>query len=167
MTIKPIETTYNGHRFRSRLEARWAVFFDTLKVHYEYEKEGYDIGELGYYLPDFWLPYPEKQNFSGHQNAGHWLEVKGSKPTDNELQKLVALSKVTQHSGILVYGPPNDNVSYFTHRSGNFGKHNTSDFIYGNLIFIYRFTDTDLGAPDISTAITAAKSARFEFRSRN
>lgn len=26
MTIKPIETVYNGYRFRSRLEARWARF---------------------------------------------------------------------------------------------------------------------------------------------
>jgi hypothetical protein len=28
MTIQAIETVYRGHRFRSRLEARWAVFFD-------------------------------------------------------------------------------------------------------------------------------------------
>lgn len=27
MSIKPIETVYKGYRFRSRLEARWAVFF--------------------------------------------------------------------------------------------------------------------------------------------
>lgn len=54
--IKPIETLYNGYRFRSRLEARWAVFFDALGIKYEYEKEGYDLGELGWYLPDFWLP---------------------------------------------------------------------------------------------------------------
>lgn len=25
--IQAIETTYNGYRFRSRLEARWAVFY--------------------------------------------------------------------------------------------------------------------------------------------
>jgi hypothetical protein len=28
--IKAIETSYKGYRFRSRLEARWAVFFDAL-----------------------------------------------------------------------------------------------------------------------------------------
>ena len=28
MEIKAIETIYNGYKFRSRLEARWAVFFD-------------------------------------------------------------------------------------------------------------------------------------------
>lgn len=52
MTIKPIETRAYGHRFRSRLEARWAVFFETLGVQWEYEPEGFDLdGEL--YLPDF------------------------------------------------------------------------------------------------------------------
>ena len=34
---KPIETTYNGVRLRSRLEARWAVFFDALGVKWLYE----------------------------------------------------------------------------------------------------------------------------------
>lgn len=58
--IKAIETRYNGYRFRSRLEARWAVFFDALGVKWEYEKEGYDLGEWGWYLPDFWLPEPHE-----------------------------------------------------------------------------------------------------------
>ena len=52
-SIKPIETVYNGYRFRSRLEARWAVFFDTLKVNYEYEPEGFELPSGNYYLPDF------------------------------------------------------------------------------------------------------------------
>ena len=32
MNIKPIETVYNGYRFRSRLEARWAVFFRAVGI---------------------------------------------------------------------------------------------------------------------------------------
>lgn len=51
--IKPIETYYNGYRFRSRLEARWAVFFDTLGVEYEYEPEGFMLPSGKCYLPDF------------------------------------------------------------------------------------------------------------------
>ena len=52
MAPKPIETRAYGHRFRSRLEARWAVFFETLGVQWEYEPEGFDLdGDL--YLPDF------------------------------------------------------------------------------------------------------------------
>lgn len=52
--IKAIETEYNGYRFRSRLEARWAVFFDALGIKYEYEPEGFELS-CGRYLPDFYL----------------------------------------------------------------------------------------------------------------
>ena len=41
--MKPIETEYAGCRFRSRLEARWAVFFDALGVRWEHEPQGFDI----------------------------------------------------------------------------------------------------------------------------
>ena len=54
--IKPIETRYHGYRFRSRLEARWAVFFDELRIPWEYELEGFDVGNGLQYLPDFFLP---------------------------------------------------------------------------------------------------------------
>lgn len=53
--IKAIPTFYNGHSFRSRLEARWAVFFDAMGVHYEYEPRGFDIDGV-WYLPDFYIP---------------------------------------------------------------------------------------------------------------
>ncbi len=53
--VKAIETQYKGFRFRSRLEARYAVWLDALRVDWRYEQEGYDLnGE--WYLPDFWLP---------------------------------------------------------------------------------------------------------------
>ena len=65
-TIKPIETHAYGHRFRSRLEARWAVFLTTLGVRWEYEREGF-ITAKGPYLPDFWLP---------ELRGGIWLEIK-------------------------------------------------------------------------------------------
>ena len=44
--IKAIETVYNGYRFRSRLEARWAVFFDAMQIRYEYEPEGFRGPEI-------------------------------------------------------------------------------------------------------------------------
>ena len=52
--IKAIETRYKNYRFRSRLEARWAVFFDAMSELWDYEPEGFAVG--GGYLPDFWLP---------------------------------------------------------------------------------------------------------------
>lgn len=54
--INAIETFYKGYRFRSRLEARWAVFFDAGHIEYEYEPEGYVLPDGTYYLPDFYLP---------------------------------------------------------------------------------------------------------------
>jgi hypothetical protein len=68
--IKAIETRYNGYRFRSRLEARWAVFFDELNMPYEYEKEGFIFGDGQRYLPDFWLP-----------SLNIWMEIKGQLTT--------------------------------------------------------------------------------------
>jgi hypothetical protein len=52
--IQPIETRYAGCRFRSRLEARFAVLFDALRLDWEYEPEGFETPD-GPYLPDFRL----------------------------------------------------------------------------------------------------------------
>lgn len=69
MTINAIETYYGGHRFRSRLEARWAVIFDSLGIKWEYEPQGYRVGEERRpYLPDFYLT-----------DLGWWIEVKGDR----------------------------------------------------------------------------------------
>ena len=57
MTIKAIETEYNGYRFRSRLEARWAIFFDAAGIEYQYEPEGFEFEDGTKYLPDFYLPW--------------------------------------------------------------------------------------------------------------
>ena len=70
--IKAIETNYKGHRFRSRLEARWAVFFDKLGWKYRYEHQGYIIGysdDTLRWLPDFEVTTPSGQHF--------YVEVKG------------------------------------------------------------------------------------------
>jgi hypothetical protein len=53
--ISAIPATHNGIRFRSRLEARWAMFFDLMRVDWRYEYEGYKLPS-GWYVPDFWLP---------------------------------------------------------------------------------------------------------------
>ena len=63
---RSIQTYYKGYYFRSRLEARYAVFLDYLGIRWKYETEGYIIeknefsetfGHIGEaYLPDFFLP---------------------------------------------------------------------------------------------------------------
>ena len=56
--MKPIKTSYRGFKFRSRLEARWGIFFDKLGLRWEYEPQGYVLpGDIPY-LPDFKLILP-------------------------------------------------------------------------------------------------------------
>ncbi|NJO82415.1 MAG: hypothetical protein HC828_06055 [Blastochloris sp.] len=43
MNLYAIPTTYQGYRFRSRIEARWAVFFDALGIRWVYEPEGWNL----------------------------------------------------------------------------------------------------------------------------
>lgn len=66
--LQAIETRYRGFRFRSRLEARWAVFFDALGVEWEYEPQGYRLSDGTQYLPDFRAVSP--------QGLATWYEVK-------------------------------------------------------------------------------------------
>jgi hypothetical protein len=85
--IAPIPTRFNGHHFRSRLEARWAVFYSELGLSYEYEPQGYDLGpDVGPYLPDFYIP---KQ--SGFR--GGYIEIKPGEPTHDERRKCEALAE--------------------------------------------------------------------------
>lgn len=53
--MKSLPSTYRGVLFRSRLEARWAAYFDHQCIRWVYEPEGFDTGN-GNYLPDFLLP---------------------------------------------------------------------------------------------------------------
>lgn len=77
--ISAIETRYAGCNFRSRLEARWAVFFDTLGIAWQYEPQGFIGCAEARYLPDFFLPEVEWCPRGTHQDAsGVYVEVKGS-----------------------------------------------------------------------------------------
>lgn len=117
MTLQSIETRYAGHRFRSRLEARWAVFFDTLGVRWEYEPQGFelsplseatlkrmadehlrepqpeDANHLGSYLPDFWLP-----------DQAAWFEVKGADPSHEEWARLFRFAELTDQRFFIAVG---------------------------------------------------------------
>jgi hypothetical protein len=68
MKMQAIQTKYKGYFFRSRLEARWAVFFDALGYKWEYEPEGYRLSGGQLYLPDFRITSP--------QGMIQWYEVK-------------------------------------------------------------------------------------------
>lgn len=95
MTVKAIETSYGGCRFRSRLEARWAVFFDALGIAWDYEPQGYELPSGKLYLPDFVLPEMDV-----------YVEVKGD---DQELRANEARYAESAHHlggrGLLLLGP--------------------------------------------------------------
>jgi len=93
---KAIDTVYNGYKFRSRLEARWAVFFDALDIKYDYEPEGFELSDGIRYLPDFWLP-----------EFDLWVEIKPEgEPKDIEKQKAVLLADGTGFPVYIVAGQP-------------------------------------------------------------
>jgi hypothetical protein len=105
--MKPIETSYAGCRFRSRLEARWAVAFDHLRIRWEYEPQGFECegrltdwaGSTRFpYLPDFWLP-----DFSTY------VEVKAAM-SESELVRLCDAAADLSEAGtpVLLLGPTPD-----------------------------------------------------------
>lgn len=89
---EPLETHYNGCIYRSRLEARWAVFFDALGVPYEYQKAGFTL-EGVWYHPDFWLP------------AQHcWVIITGPPATSEEQKQGFLLALYTEKPTYLFAG---------------------------------------------------------------
>jgi len=110
MIIKAIETNYKGYKFRSRLEARWAVYFDSIGLKWDYEVEGFKLENGKYYLPDFYIP-----NFG-------YIEIKAlGKVTKEEIEKCRLLSKQTGEVDefvALFEGSP-DSKAYMCFISGN------------------------------------------------
>jgi hypothetical protein len=92
--IQAIPTEWKGVTFRSRLEARWAIYFDQLGLPYCYEQEGFDLPS-GKYLPDFWLP-----------TLATFVEIKPHAPTRDEQIACLDLADVTGKRVLLFYGEP-------------------------------------------------------------
>lgn len=136
-SIKVIQTYYNGYLFRSRLEARWAVFFDACGVEYEYEPEGYDLGNGMMYLPDFLL-----HRVDGRAGGDLFVEVKGQM-NDNDARKINRFAELGMEesdycekskTAILVVGklPAGDSIKdiirYVEDRAYNDHKHWPNEF---------------------------------------
>lgn len=110
-----IATTFAGVRFRSRLEARWAVTFTLLGWSYEYEPM---VKTAIPYLPDFWLESLEVYceikpwRIGSHYQKPEWPELR-SKIQAADLDAPVILLGATygySHTGeqadFLAYGFP-------------------------------------------------------------
>ena len=146
--MKAIETSYKGYRFRSRVEARWAIFFDALDLPWEYEPEGYDLDGV-YYLPDFWIP-----------DWDMFAEIKGSsfdKLTEDEQIKIRKLAFHSRKPVILLDGAP-DTKEY---RLFEYDPWSNTLFERMEPLFIAMDDDMELTI-NYEAAVKAARSARFE-----
>lgn len=181
--MKPKETVYAGCRFRSRLEARWAVFFDVLGIKWEYEKEGFDLDDGTGYLPDFFLHARGLPHMRAkYPGAGYWVEIKGKAPDTHEVRKLQEVSIYTKHHGCIAYGCPGDNPIVTVSNRPPLSKEDqekqdqTMAAVFALLkysppsdIGIYNSQIVQCCSPYAHTrnavdiAIKCAKSARFEF----
>lgn len=141
MTIKAIETKYGGYRFRSRKEARFAVMFDALGWHWEFEPEGFRLGDDIYYLPDFFI-----------HDLALWIEVKGKPPTEEEFTKATRLTLGTGNPTLITWQD-------FTGHTAD----NTILFMVNNQGVFHSFQPAPSWNTMTREAWEAARSARFEF----
>lgn len=103
--IKAIETIWAGRKFRSRIEARWAVFFQEIGAKWHYEFEGFEFGPHRY-LPDFWI---ENVNLrTTKKGPGLLVEIKPVYPEENYIKKLELFSESIETPLALLVG----DVSY-------------------------------------------------------
>lgn len=151
--MKAIETAYKGCRFRSRLEARWAVFFEELVVPWEYEPEGFELDDIGTrYLPDFRIHPTHKEYY--------WVEIKPFAPSAEEKRKADILATQDAHSVFIFSGDPFQPTSYDFFRQGSHSGGRCTlgiDYTRGFCNLFSRNAD------QIKAAQKAARGARFEF----
>jgi len=161
--IPAIETHYAGCRFRSRLEARWAVYFDVYEIKWEYEPEGYELPDGTLYLPDFWLPWTsEFREFADFPAAGCWVEVKPVDLSEEEARKCSLLAVGTGHDVFALAGPCDQrevHVTRWSYQNGQASSVNEDD---APLISILYHCSNNGIAPWDPGPFTAARSARFE-----
>ena len=170
--MKAIQTHYKGYKFRSRTEARWAVFFDSVGVDWEYEPEGFVLSDGSHYLPDFKVTYFDQ----GYRNfpLTYWFEVKGDLQsiTDKELMKVFLF----EHELILLVGAPSEKgyVSNKTWEDESFSEFKKRVFSNNEddvLVAPWSFKQRPWVDPQccfvseilqMKTAVSKARSARFE-----
>jgi hypothetical protein len=166
--IKAIDTIYKNHKFRSRLEARYAVYMDHLGINWVYELEGFKLPS-GWYLPDFYLPT--------FNHRGSFAEVK-FKFNDKEIQLCRELCLLTTKDVILFEGMPDTKVYNYFWMEGielheNCGIPNADEANCENRMFAepgYEHSDGSISEDHFDclgenylNAVIAAKMARFEF----
>lgn len=171
-TIKAIETHYDGYRFRSRLEARWAVFFNAVRLEYQYEMEGFEMGK-NRYLPDFYIP-----------SLDRWFEIKSKVLSEAEIKKCEEFCRRKDNENIkysILIGTPdavkidtfNGIIEYVWEWSSKAYPENYRILAEGLVDKEYysRFVRglwlvPDVSEEELANAVIIARQARFEFGER-
>ncbi len=138
--MKAIETEYKGYRFRSRLEARWAVFFDACKVRWEYEPEGFMLDNGQYYLPDFLL-----HGVDGRAGGDLYVEVKGRMTPEDAAKIYSFCGRDAINLPILVVAgiPDGDNIGDIERFCQNWGYNGYPEMKGGPYPFNFETIDGD------------------------
>jgi len=183
--LKPLvamPAEFDGIKYRSRNEARWAIFFKELGIIFAYEDEGFDLGAGIRYLPDFHIPLQD--NFKRDM----YFEIKPSASgliivDESDRKKIEALSN---HVFISVIGSVHDysiNLNLFGISGYDFAGPNFGDCDYlfcqckhcGAIGFEYcgrseridccsknnGWKDYNESSDEIQNALEIAKSYRF------
>lgn len=159
LKIKAIETNYKGYRMRSRLEARWAIFFDNLNMKWWYEPEGFSFnGER--YLPDFYLP-----DFDG----GTFAEVK-FEATPKEIDLCRQVSNLTGKIFLICEGVPGPQSLKYFYPDEDWTRQGYPKFDHGyeeNRMWdsggdTLSESDIEASICEYTKAVKAARAARFE-----
>lgn len=105
MTRWSLPTTYDGIKYRSRTEARWAYFWDQLGIKCRYEDQGF-LTDGSAYLPDFAV-------FAAGGTI--WAEIKPDWLTDEQgiakFRKFAA-QRPQPSRAVLLVGPPQNEQMY-------------------------------------------------------
>ncbi len=181
--FRPKVTIYRGTKFRSRIEARWACFFDTLEVEWVYELQHYDFGVKAVWDDDEFREYLNEALYENdwddredvirdayrHRYArrmylpdfwlpefNHWVEIKGKAPTYEEQMKASHLARKSGKPVTILWG----HIFPDPHQPNAIWGDCTEVFgenwnIIAVLALTYRIANMD-------RAFAAARSLRFE-----
>jgi hypothetical protein len=116
--IPAIETKYRGMLFRSRLEARWAAFFDRAGWHWEYEPF-----DLHGWVPDFAIRAPTART-PILVEVKPILEMHG--PTIKRVERAISASGLDYEALLLGSGIVTDNLQVHAYL-GWLGEHAVND----------------------------------------
>lgn len=104
VSIQPIETRYHECYFRSRIEARWAVFFDVAGIRWDYEPEKFLVDDGKAYIPDFFVQELGCQGANDFKRSGVFIEIKGASPEREAIDKASSLAEQSKISVLVFWG---------------------------------------------------------------